>query len=126
MISKDLSEAFKHIGIDENGVNGCTIHDASIAYRRTAKIVHPDRLGSEATQDDIARATAAFQTLGNAYKVVVKYLVDKLKDTKEEVIADVEKFSQDNFESFNFRTQNKGSFRVEIENSSDVLPHRLN
>ena len=116
MISKDLSEAFKHIGIDENGVNGCTIHDASIAYRRTAKIVHPDRLGSEATQDDIARATAAFQTLGNAYKVVVKYLVDKLKDTKEEVIADVEKFSKDNFESFNFPTQNKGSFTVEIEN----------
>ena len=76
MISKELIEEFKLIGIDYNRVDECTIREASLAYRRVAKVLHPDKVGPEATADDIAAATTAFQALGNAYESVITFLVN--------------------------------------------------
>ena len=117
ILSKELLEDFKRIGIKVTDVDECTVHDAAIAYRRTAKVLHPDKVGPNATADEILASTAAFQTLGKAYKSVINYLVDKIKQSKNEVVEDVERFTRDNFENFNFPHENNGSFTVEIVNS---------
>ena len=83
MISKELLEVFKHIGIEEDRIDDCTVRDASLAYRRIAKTCHPDRCGPDATEAEITDATAAFQALGNAYEAVITFLVDKLKGSKQ-------------------------------------------
>ena len=114
MLSKELLEDFKRIGIEDTAVDEYTVHDAAIAYRRTAKVIYPDKVGSDATADEIATATAALQALGKAYKSVINYLVDQIKQSKNEVVEDVERFTRDNF---NFPHENNGSFTVEIENS---------
>lgn len=86
MISKELIEEFKHIGIDEDRIDACTVRDASLAYRRIAKACHPDKCGPDATRADIEAATTAFQALGKAYEAVITFLVAKLKGTKHEVV----------------------------------------
>ena len=44
---------------------------------------------------------------------MIKLLVNKLKEATHDV---VERFTMDNFKSFNFPHKNRGSFTVDIEN----------
>ena len=69
--------------------------------------MHPDKA--------VAQSTAAFQELGNAYERVLKYLVHLNKTDEEENPEPndenfAERFTKDNFENFNFPTENNGSF----------------
>ena len=110
MLTDKIIKDFDAIGISENRIDGCTIQIAGSSYRKKARTLHPDKVGP-----DHPDTTAAFQLLGNAYRAVLEYLVEILKDVKEECMDDEAKFARDNFESFNFPHENKGRFTVEIQ-----------
>ena len=98
------------LGLQECNLEEVTMKDAINAYRRNAKKIHPDKAGDS--------FTAAFQELVNSYRRVLEYLYKRNKDTKvNDDYDDVEKFSNDNFENFNFPHENKGSFTVHVEDS---------
>ena len=87
-----------------------TVRDVNVAFRKRAKVVHPDRAGAE--------TTAAFQKLKAAHEKLKDYLNKQGMD-KYEIIEndDEELFFKHNFEHFNFPFENNGCFTVAIEDS---------
>ena len=84
-------------------------------FYKKAKIIHPDKAGPE--------FTAEFQDFKNAYERALRYLVDKKKaedakatDADLDMREDDEKFTQDNFDLFNFPKKNTDSFTIQVEN----------
>ena len=94
--------------------------DASIAFQRLAKVLHPDKAGPDSRE--------AFQKLRDAYEHCRDHF-EELKSAGDHSISDMDddqKFFFDNFEKFNFPFENKGSFTVNIEDSlADIYMARL-
>ena len=87
------------------------ITDVNGAFRRRAKVIHPDKAG------DVT--TAAFQELVEAYTKLKNYFKEKTGLNDKDIFEndDEERFFRENFEKFNFPCANKGSFTVAIEDN---------
>ena len=102
-------EMKKHLEVLEIKIDieKVTINDVNRAFKRLAKVTHPDKT-SEST-------TSAMQELVHSCKILRKYFKNNQK-TKETVEKEDDyQFFEDNFEKFNFPFENKGSFTVVIE-----------
>ena len=99
-------EDLKTLNVDIKLKDSVTIRDIINAYRKKAKIIHPDKAGSD--------FTAEFQDFNNAYERALKYLVNKTEN--DDNTCDEEKFTVDNFEKFNFPKKNTDSFTILVEN----------
>ena len=92
-------------------IDSITLSDVRNAFKRLAIILHPDKAGPE--------STAAFQTLRNAYEKIRDHFNERNANGDVSNINDEEEdtFFDENFETFNFPFENKGSFTVKIEES---------
>jgi curved DNA-binding protein CbpA len=98
--------------LEEKELDEVTIKDVIKAYRKKALRVHPDKAGKE--------STAAFQELNNSYERVLKYLVENYDSSENDVSTENEdedeKFTKENFHSFNFPKEKEKSFVVQVQN----------
>ena len=105
-------EDLKTLDIDVNLKDSVTIRDVITAFRKKAKVTHPDKVGDQ--------YTAEFQDIRLAYERALKYLVKKNNaddgKTVDDVRGDEEKFAKDNFDHFNFPKRNNDSFTIVVEN----------
>ena len=105
-------EDLKILDIDVNLKDSVTIRDVITAFRKKAKVTHPDKVGDQ--------YTAEFQDIRLAYERALKYLVKKNNadegKTVDDVRGDEEKFAEDNFDHFNFPKRNTDSFTIVVEN----------
>ena len=114
MKNQVISELLCVLEIDKD-ISNVSIRDINVAFRRLALIVHPDK----AEGGDISEKTAAFQKLRSAYERLKKYLEENVQtkaadlQTNDEEEEDI--FFKDNFDKFNFSSENKGSFTIAIE-----------
>ena len=113
------------LGISFESLDNISIRAVILAYKKEALKVHPDKLGEDATEEDVARATTAFQDLNNAYGMILNLVLQKAKDREDQTTAeddinclinDGERFMRDNFKNCNFPHENSGSFTVGIQN----------
>ena len=93
----------------KDDISGISLRDINVAFRKLAKVIHPDKAGDE--------TTAAFQQLLDAYHKLQDYFKEKddLGDNEIFETDDEERFFRENFERFNFPFANNGSFTVAIE-----------
>ena len=106
MTSQEMKKHLEVLEIEDE-IENVTINDVNRAFRRLAKVTHPDKT-SEAF-------TSAMQELLQSCKILRKYFKSNPK-TKEIVEKEDDfQFFEDNFEKFNFPFENKGSFTVVIE-----------
>ena len=105
---QEISELLRVLDIQED-IKNVTRRVINVAFRKLAKAVHPDKAGDD--------KTAAFQTLISAYDKLKAYCPDENEPSSMDVAEedDEEVFFKDNFEQFNFPSENKGSFTVAIE-----------
>ena len=103
MSNEELVKYYSVLQI-EGDVESITYRDATIAFRKIALKIHPDKAGPESKE--------AFQELLHAYARVHDHF-----KAKNDISNDDERFFRDNFEKFNFPFENKGSFTVSIEDS---------
>ena len=112
-IKKDL----KTLGIDEDKLDTLTVKDARTGYHETARKIHPDK-ADQNNHEQVQKQNAAFQEAGNAYGRILKYIIARLQDQKNrdlEPVNDEDTFARDNFDKFNFPSENIGSFTVLVE-----------
>ena len=105
---KQFQEDLKTLGIDIKCQQDLAIRDVITAFRKKAKLLHPDKVGD--------KYTAEFQDLKLAYERTLKFLVDKREDKVDIKKEDEEKLTEDNFDLFNFPKKNTDSFTVQVEN----------
>ena len=111
MENNNLKEDLVILGLEERLLEDARIGEVIKAYRRKARIVHPDKAGKE--------STAAFQKLNNAYERLLAYLVNKCnsnEDESDEEEDEDEIFAKANFHNFNFPNEKEKSFVVQVEN----------
>ena len=127
-MSGELKRDCEILGIDSENIDAITIREVIKAYRKEALKVHPDKIDQESTDEERAKATAAFQELNNSYGRVLKLVLQKKKDKEETfsenneegdhiIVDDDEQFVKDNFENCNFPHENSGSFTVTIQHT---------
>ena len=119
MSNEEVRKLLEVLNIVEN-ISNVTVHDVNKAFRKLAKVTHPDKAGDGKTGD--------FQRLLNAYDKLKDYLKEKNCMNEKEIFESdyEERFFRENFERFNFPFQNKGSFTVGIEdNLADVWQEAL-
>ena len=107
MISEDLRKDLEALGLQDSDVTIMTMKDVIRAYKKVALKIHPDKAGTA--------KTAEFQDLVNSYQQILKYLNVRGKNVKTDENDEVDKFTKDNFENFNFPHENRGSFSVHVE-----------
>ena len=112
-----FQEDLKTLEVDDNiNEDNVTTRDVHKAFRKKAKVIHPDKAGAESTAD--------FQDFKNAYERALQYLVTRKKsedsqaddESKTSDLSTEEKFTHDNFELFNFPKKNSDSFTINAEN----------
>ena len=100
------------LAMSESNASNVTIRGIIISFRKKALKIPPDKSNGE--------TTAEFQALGNAYQRALEYLVNKQKkgaqEENDDTKDDVETFTRDNFDLFNFPKKNTDSFTVIVEN----------
>ena len=94
-------------------MDNITIREVIKAFYKKAQRIHPDETGPEYTEE--------FQDFKNAYERALRYLVEKNKAEESksddmDIRDDDEKFTQDNFDLFNFPRKNTDSFTLQVEN----------
>ena len=112
-IKKDL----KTLGIDEDKLDTLTVKDARTAYHNTARKIHPDKTDQK-DDEKVQKHTTEFKQVGSAYERILKYIIAKLQDQKNrelEPANEEDMFARDNFDKFNFPSENIGSFTVLVE-----------
>ena len=125
-VMKDLAT----LRIDLDKVESLTVENAKAAYRKEARVIHPDK-ADPTNAEQVKEFTSAFQELSNCYQRVLQYIIEKLQSQSNEnteVMNDEAKFAKENFGKFNFPYENKGSFTVNVEDSlakawEDCLEH---
>ena len=107
-MNEEVKELLALLNIEED-VSKVTIQHVNAAFRKLAKVTHPDKAGDE--------KTAAFQKLLHAYDKLNEFFKDKEGMNDQELFeSDIEEqFFKENFERFNFPFENNGSFTVVIE-----------
>ena len=112
-----FQEDLKTLEVDDNiNEDNVTTRDVHKAFRKKAKVLHPDKAGAE--------STAQFQDFKNPYERALQYLVSRKKsedsqaddESKTSDLSTEEKFTHDNFELFNFPKKNSDSFTINVEN----------
>ena len=112
-IKKDL----KTLGIDEDKLDTLTVKDARIGYHNTARKIHPDKTDQD-NPELVEKHTTEFKEVGGAYERIIKHIITKLQDQKNrdlEPANEEDIFARDNFDKFNFPSENIGSFTVLVE-----------
>ena len=106
---EELNELLRILEIQDD-ITIVKKEDVNAAFKRLALLLHPDKAGEQ--------KTAAFQKLRAAHEKLRKYFEINGAESREviETENDEDKFFNENFEQFNFPTENKGSFTVKIEN----------
>ena len=90
-------------------ITDVTVKEVNAAFRKLAKVTHPDKSGDD--------NTAKFQVILEAYKKLNAYFKETESRDDKDVVDIEEKFFRENFELFNFPHANKGSFTVGIEDT---------
>ena len=92
-----------------NDITKVSVKDVNKAFRKLAKVTHPDKVGDE--------KTSVFQALLYAYDNLKDYFKEKQGISDEDIFEtdEEEDFFRKNFEKFNFPFANQGSFTVNIE-----------
>ena len=108
MNSTQLNHDLHTLGLDGDTLKDLTLRDVIKAYKKIALKVHPDKV----EDNEKEKATAEFQELEKAYRNLLTYVHNEDKRGSENM-NDVEKFTNDNFQNFNFPQENCGSFTVQ-------------
>ena len=102
---EDLVRYLEVLEIKSYDITNLSLKQVSSAFQKLALLKHPDKVGDE--------STAAFQQLHEAYEKIRSHL----KNNSELNRSTGNNFFDDNFESFNFPYENRGSFTVKIEDA---------
>ena len=104
----ELKRFLEVLEIDED-ITNVSVKPINKAFRKLAKVTHPDKVGDE--------KTSVFQALLYAYDNLKDYFKEKQGISDEDIFEtdEEEEFFRKNFEKFNFPFANQGSFTVNIE-----------
>ena len=108
MNNQEINLLLKELGIEQD-ISNVSVRDVNVAFRKLAKVMHPDKAGGE--------KTAQFQELLATYNKLKEYFKEKNNLKDEDIFENdyEERFFRDIFERFNFPSANKGSFTIGIE-----------
>ena len=106
LTTSEIIDCLKELKIESPNIQNLELKKISIAFKKLALILHPDKAGKE--------SKIKFQQLRAAYEKLCDHLIheNNIVGSKPEG-----NFFEDNFSSFNFPHENQGSFTVRIEDS---------
>ena len=112
-VKRDLAT----LGLSEDVFDTITVKEARMGYHKRAKEFHPDKADRN-NEEEVAKNTEAFKEVGNAYERILRYIIENLKAQNDKNLApatDEDIFARENFDKFNFPSENVGSFTVRVE-----------
>ena len=81
-MDEELRRDCEILGIEFESIDTISIRAVIKSYRSEALIVHPDKIDQESTDEERAKATAAFQDLNASYERILGLVLQKKKERK--------------------------------------------
>ena len=101
-MNEELEKCLVTLELEGNDIQQLSMKQVTAAFQRLALLTHPDKAGDESTE--------AFKAVRQAYVTIREHLMSSTSKTEN---ANEEKnFFEENFETFNFPCENKGSFTI--------------